>query len=182
MCLCDRDSEVCWGDKSSKKWNWHLAFQLSLSKYLPEVLTGRNCLNLDTICCKFTNIVLFWCGLEMLVAWAQQPLPPTTEVCFTNPLILCVSWRIGNSGKVQFSDPQQLLKVVSNEKKIYMDQNELHSFCKPCTRMFIHNCSDQAGNALYSVFFADKASDFYNKKSKTSVIWINLNSEDLSLN
>lgn len=63
-----------------------------------------------------------------------------------------------------------------------MDRNELHSFYKQCTRMFIHNCSDQAGNVLYSVFFADKASDFYNKKSKTSVIRINLNSEDLRLN
>ena len=34
----------------------------------------------------------------------------------------------------------------------------------------------------YIVFFANKASDFYNKKCKTSVIRINLNSEDLRLN
>lgn len=45
--------------KAQKKWNWHLAFQLSLLKYTLEVLIGRNCLNLDTTCCKLTNTVLF---------------------------------------------------------------------------------------------------------------------------
>ena len=47
----------------------------------------------------------------------KQRLNGESGPCFTNPLILCIGWRIGSAKKVQFSGAQQPLKVVINGKK-----------------------------------------------------------------
>lgn len=141
-------------------------------------------MNLDTLCYKLTNIVLFWCCIGNAYTLSSIVITFNNWNLFHKPVFFVCQLEDRKLQKSAVLWTQQPLQAVINKKKPrWAKTNCIHSRNSATGCLYT---TAQIKLVMHYILFSmqtNKASDFYNKISKTTVIGFNLNSPpDLRLN